>query len=205
MAKQLKYAFRMIHIDNIPHIIRYGLLRSASPDCDRNFVSIGDRQIIGIRSVRPVCGVLMSECVPFYLGPRTPMLYVIQHGYNGVTRREPWEIVYCVVRLSDISSADIDCVFSDGHALSALTKFYSKDKLCDIDNIVSRDDVYSLNWNNDTDIDLKRRKEAELLVIGDLPAEYICGYVVYDDYAKKRLTDSGISEASVIVAPHYYF
>ena len=86
MANQLKYAFRLTHIDNIPYIDRCGLVRADSPLCDPNYVSIGDRQVIGIRVSREVKGYHLNEYVPFYLGPRSPMLYVIQHGYNGVTR-----------------------------------------------------------------------------------------------------------------------
>lgn len=47
-----------------------------------------ERQVIGIRASRDVKGRHLNEYVPFYLAPRSPMLYVIQHGYNGVARVE---------------------------------------------------------------------------------------------------------------------
>ena len=43
MGKPLKYAFRITHIDNIPHIIRWGLVRADSPLRDEHYVSIGDK------------------------------------------------------------------------------------------------------------------------------------------------------------------
>ena len=99
MAGTLKYAFRITHIDNIPHIIQYGLVRADSPNRNPDYVSIGDTQVIHLRGERTVKGYRLNDFVPFYLGPRSPMLYVIQHGYNGVKRVEPEKIVYCVVRL----------------------------------------------------------------------------------------------------------
>ena len=88
MGKILKYAFRITHIDNISHIVQYGLVRENSPHRDEHFVSIGDQQIIKLRGEMDVKGYRISNYIPFYLGPRSPMLYVIQHGYNGVQRVE---------------------------------------------------------------------------------------------------------------------
>jgi hypothetical protein len=133
------------------------------------------------------------------------MLYVIQHGYNGVTRVEPESIVYCVIKLVELAHSDLDCLFTDGHAMSALSACYAKDRLLQIGEIVNYEDVYSERWNTDSDIDLKRRKEAELLVRGDVPPHLVCGYVVYNETAKRRLTDLGIKEAKVVVKPKYYF
>lgn len=205
MEKKLKYAFRITHIDNIPHIVQSGLVRTDSPLRDENYVTIGDRQVIDIRGGRIVNGYRLNDYVPFYLGPRSPMLYVIQHGYNGVKRVEPEKIVYCVVRLDDLIKDDINCIFTDGHALSALTSYYTKDKLSQIDQIIKYDDVYSSQWNIEEDIDLKRRKEAELLVNCDLPAQYVRGYVVYNKKAKDQLIGFGIAAEMIVVARNYYF
>ena len=110
MSRRLKYAFRMTHIANVPHVLRCGLVRADSPLRDPGYVPIGDRQVIRLREERLVNGYKISDYIPFYLGPRSPMLYVIQHGYNGVQRVEPENIVYCIVRLDDLVNADIDCL-----------------------------------------------------------------------------------------------
>lgn len=77
--KKLKYAFRITHIDNIRNILQYGLVHEFSPNKDSNFVSIGDASIISKRK-SPVVdkNIVLSDYIPFYLGPRSPMLYVIQ-------------------------------------------------------------------------------------------------------------------------------
>ena len=89
MKKKLKYAFRITHIDNIPHIINYGLVKKNSQYRNENFVNIGDQQIIQLREDKDIKGYKISDYIPFYLGPRSPMLYVVQHGYNGVPQIEP--------------------------------------------------------------------------------------------------------------------
>jgi hypothetical protein len=205
MVKTLKYAFRITHVDNIPHILRCGIVRANSPLRDEHFVSIGDRQIINLREEMDVKGYRIGDYIPFYLGPRSPMLYVIQHGFNGVQRIEPENIVYCVVKLDDLVTNDVDCVFTDGHALSYLTSFYTKERLSRINDIVKYSDVYSSQWNSENDRDLKRRKEAELLVKDDLPLRFICGYVVFNERARQKLIEMGIEEEKLIVRPDYYF
>lgn len=205
MEKVLKYAFRITHIDNIPHILKNGLVKADSPLHDENYVPIGDPQIIGLRGDIEVKGYRIGDYIPFYLGPRSPMLYVIQHGYNGVQRVEPEKIVYCVIRLDDLINNNIDCIFTDGHAVSFLTSFYSRDKLSSINEIVKFDDVYSSQWNSEEDLDLKRRKEAELLIKNDLPVQFLRGFVVYNNKAKDFLIEKGVADNMIAVMPSYFF
>lgn len=205
MEKVLKYAFRITHIDNIPHILKNGLVKAGSPLHDENYVPIDDPQIIGLRGDIEVKGYRIGDYIPFYLGPRSPMLYVIQHGYNGVQRVEPEKIVYCVIRLDDLINNNIDCIFTDGHAVSFLTSFYSRDKLSSINEIVKFDDVYSSQWNSEEDLDLKRRKEAELLIKNDLPVQFLRGFVVYNNKAKDFLIEKGVADNMIAVMPSYYY
>ncbi len=134
------------------------------------------------------------------------MLYVIQNGNNGVKRRQPTEIVYCVVLLADLIRDNIDCIFTDGHALSYLTRYFGKECLASIDKIVNYDDVYAEYWKpNEYDPDIKRRKEAELLLKDDLGADYIRGFVVYDNTAKTKLMNQGVPENKIAVRPKFYY
>lgn len=56
-------------------------------------------------------------------------------------------------------------------------------------------------WNIENDLELKRRKEAELLVKDDLELQFVRGYVVYNDAAKQRLKRAGIAENRIVVKP----
>ena len=206
MAKQLEYAFRLVHIKNIPHILEVGFVLPNSPKASSNYIQIGDSVVIGKRNTLPNNGKIeLRQYIPFYLGPRSPMLYVIQKGFNGVTCYHPSALVYCIVRLSDIREQDMDCVFTDGHAFSAITKYYSKADLGRIDEIINQEDVYAKFWNVEDDLDLKRRKEAELLVKTELPAKYIKGFVVYNEEARSQLLGFGIEKSKIVVKESFYF
>lgn len=202
---KIKYIFRMTHIDNIPHILKFGVVKPTSPYSNSKYVVIGDNKVIEARHAMIFNNINISECIPFYFGPRTPMLYVIQNGFNGVTKFAPSSIVYIAVKLDTILENHIKCIFTDGHALSVLTKFYPNEKLADIDNIVKYSDIFAKNWISDADTDLKRRKEAELLIIEDFPTNHISGFIVYDNTAKDQLISFGINESKIAIRPNYYF
>jgi hypothetical protein len=206
--KKIQYAFRLTHIDNIPHILEYGLVKADSLNANPNYVPIGDQFVIEKRKNRLLetsSWKKIGDFIPFYFGPRSPMLYVIQHGYNGVRRVEADKIVYCVIRLDDIIRDGIDCFFTDGHALSGLTQVFPGNLLNRVDEYVQYNEVFAYRWDDDENLDLKRRKEAELLLVNDLPVEYIKGFVVYNLAAKQLLLSMGIDDRKVVVKANYYF
>ena len=205
MNCQLKFAFRITHIQNIPHILDKGFVCANSIDACERYVPIGDKAVITRRNEQPVKGFNLKEYIPFYFGPRSPMLYVVQHGFNGTQRINAEEIVYCVVRIDDIRNNDIECIFTDGHALSGLTVFYDKSHLHKLDYIINHTDVFASYWNSESDPDLKRRKEAEFLIKKHLPPQYIRGFVVYNNKAMLRLLEMGIDQNKIIINPAYYF
>ena len=201
---KIRYGFRITHIDNIPYISETGFVLPGSEFASSTYKSIGDREVIGKRATK-IKGYDLAQYIPFYFGPRSVMLYVIQHGYNGVEKQNPEDIVYCVIKIEELIADNVECLFTDGHALSALTDFYTHDKLTEINSIVSYDEVYAKYWISETDTDLKRRKEAELLVRNALSPNYICGYVVYNELAKQRLIHYGIDVNLIVVNSDYYY
>ena len=44
------YLYRMTHIENIPHVIQFGITHSLSPNANSNYVPIGDGNLIESRS-----------------------------------------------------------------------------------------------------------------------------------------------------------
>ena len=204
MSGRIQYGFRITHIDNIPYIENTGFVLPTSPLASTTYKPIGDKNVIDKRKTT-INGIDLTQYVPFYFGPRSIMLYVIQHGYNGVEKQLPENVAYCVVKIDDIINNKVQCVFSDGHALSVFTKFYASNQLSNLNEIVSFDDVYAKYWISEEDLDLKRRKEAELLVKDKLPREFICGYIVYNESAKLKLLEFGIDSRRVVVRPEFYF
>ena len=76
------YLFRMTHIQNIPHILQYGITHLTSPNANVNYVPIGDGSLINTRSSFILNnGKQLGDYIPFYFGVLTPMLYVIQKGF----------------------------------------------------------------------------------------------------------------------------
>jgi len=198
--------YRLIHIDNISHIINYGLTTIDSKFANKEYIPIGDQTMISKRkNVLLYNGKKLNRFIPFYFGVRMPMLFVIQNGFNNVFTQLPSNIVYCVTNIQNIVSANLSFCFTDGHAVNKLSTIYNHKEVERIDTLLDFEAIHKKYWNDDEDIDLKRRKEAEFLVGEDIPFHVISGWVVYDQRAKKRLEKLGINENRIAIRSDYYF
>jgi hypothetical protein len=198
--------FRMTHIENIPHILENGITHSNSPKSNPTYMPIGDGTLISTRSTKEIPdGRLLGNFIPFYFGVRTPMLYVMQKGFNSVSRKRAEDIVYLVSSVQNIMDCNLDFVFTDGHAVDGLTEFYKPSQIGRIEQIVDFNAAFAEFWSGTPDTDLKRRKEAEFLVEGDLPLECIRGFVVYNETAMEKLLAMGIHERKVKIKKNFYF
>ncbi|MBX3244876.1 MAG: DUF4433 domain-containing protein [Acidobacteria bacterium] len=200
------FLYRMTHIENIPHILKYGITHASSPYKNPAFVSIGDPSLISTRnSYQLKNGNLLGEYIPFYFGCRMPMLYVIQRGYNSIPALRAENIAYCVTSVEEVIKQDIEFIFTDGHAVNAFSREYSKNEVNNILDLIDYNAVNQKYWNQEGDLDLKRRKEAEFLILSDLEPDGILGYIVYNEAAKQRLIAYGIQNSPVYVRPDRYF
>lgn len=201
-----KQLFRITHIQNIPHILQYGITHVTSDNSNPNFITIGDASLISRRNSFSILnGKVLGDFIPFYFGVRMPMLYVIQKGFNGLQAVSAEDIVYCVSTVEQILSHNLDFLFTDGHATDKLSSFYSSQDISSLENIIDWKAVKSIYWKNDIDLDLKRRKEAEFLVASDIPVSAIVGFAVYSDNSKKKLLEFGISETVIKIKREFYF
>lgn len=196
----------MTHIQNIPHILEYGITHSSSPNANPDYVTIGDGSLIAVRNEFPLTnGRTLGDYIPFYFGVRMPMLYVMQKGFNMVAATPAVEIVYCVTSVNKVIDLQLDFVFTDGHARNRLSTQYSPADLVNIDSIVDWRAIEATYWRDEADLDLKRRKEAEFLVLGDIVVDGILGFIVFNEDAKKRIVDYGASDSKVLIKSKYYF
>ena len=202
---KLVYAHRLTHIDNIPYLSKVGFVHPTSDKADPHYVPIGDASVIKVRDEELHQGHRLSDYIPFYFGPHTPMLFVIQNAYNGVKKQNAADIVHCAVKISTVIEQGWNCIFTDGHAVSGISEFYTKNDLKQLDELVKVEDVYAKWWKDDSDLDLARRKQAELLVKDEIPAQYIAGYFVYNDDAKQKMIEMGVDAQRICIAPEYYF
>lgn len=200
------HLFRMIHIENIPHILRYGITHQSSIHANRNYLPIGDESLIATRkNFRLNNGRNLGEYIPFYFGVRMPMLYVIQKGFNMVSPTPPEEIVYCVTSVRQVLDAKLDFVFTDGHAIDRFSMQFGINDVHDIGNLLDMGAIRSKYWKEESDLDKKRRKEAEFLIYGDIPQHLILGFITRNEDAMHRLTAFGIDSERIIIRPDYYF
>jgi hypothetical protein len=170
--------FHITHIDNLPSILADGCLWC---DAERNrrkiqSVGIAHNNIKQRRANRivPICqkGVL-SDYVPLYFAPRSPMLGAIHvgkvQGYAGGQSR----VVHLVSSVETVIQNQLPFTFTNGHAEMQPTRFYEDIKDLDkIDWALMR----SKMWN-DTKTDGNRlwRRNAEFLVHNSFPFSLFIG------------------------------
>ncbi|MEZ4828935.1 MAG: DUF4433 domain-containing protein [Bacteroidia bacterium] len=207
MATQDKiYLYRMTHVENIPHVLEFGITHATSVNANPDFTPIGDPSLIQTRnSFFLNNGRRLGEYIPFYFGVRMPMLYVIQKGFNMMAATPSESIVYCISTVQKIMEHKLAFVFTDGHAVDKFTRQYDTGDIEAIHTLLDWTAIKSRYWKSDTDLDLKRRKEAEFLVDGDVPGAAVLGFIVATPTTKKKLSGLGVSDDRVIVKPDYYF
>ena len=200
------YLYRLTHIENIPHILQYGVTHPSSCNANPNFVPIGDKTLISTRNDFLLNnGRRLGDYIPFYFGVRTPMLYVVQHGFNMVTPTPAENIIYCITSVQKIIEQQLDFVFTNGHAVDGFTTQYKPEDIINLDKIIDRTAVMAKYWRDENDLDMKRRKEAEFLVLGDIAIETVLGFLVYNENAKNRMIGFGVNAERVHIKSNFYF
>ena len=188
MAYTDHHILRLMHFDNLEHILKHGMYSKNSDHIIPNYVNIGDATLIKQREtftvrITPPNGNL-GDYIPFYFAGHSPMLLNIKNGSRGIKQLPQKELVYVVCRISGIIEHCPEWCFTDGHAKNHLTRFYNS-----TDDLVKLDwDVISMQYWHDTedDYDRMRRKQAEFLVKGHVPANCICGLIVLTAEQEER-------------------
>jgi hypothetical protein len=168
--------FRIVHQDNVPWILDHGLHCRNSRKIDPNFVQIGNADLIDKRRTRAVKGPIsgtLSDYVPFYFTPLSPMFLNIKTGWRGITARSNEEIVIFYSSLHKLKADSVPFVFTDRHAyLETAQSFQNLSHLDKIDwNILQRRDFK----RNPDDPEKVERYEAETLVHRCLPITSVLG------------------------------
>jgi hypothetical protein len=114
-------------------------------------------------------------------------------------------IVYCITSVQKIIEQQLDFVFTDGHAVDGFTMQYTVADIQNIDNLLDWNAIRAKYWRDDNDLDLKRRKEAEFLVSGDIASEVVLGYLTYNENAKNRVIELGANAGNVHIKKDFYF
>ena len=203
----MDHIYRITHIDNIPHILSYGITHQSSPNANPNYVAIGNATLIGKRgtsSLTTIDGQSFNpgEFIPFYFYMRMPMLLCIRDGY-GVPKVNQEKIVYMVIKIDSIvANKNLGYFFSDAHAIWGGSKFYGSNHIGNIDNILDKNAILNNDWGSDSII--KAHKQAEFLVKGDIPPDYIFAILCYNQGAKTQLLNMGV-KCPIHIFPEAYY
>ena len=165
--------FRITHIDNVRWIVNNGL-HCRNGERDPSFMTIGQPEIIERRNSRRVPvgpGGMLSDYIPFYFTPFSPMAYNIKTGF-GVAAVESRDIVILVASLHRLTQhPEVRFLYTDRHAVLRLAAFHE-----------SLDDLDCIDWPRLRNRDFKRdnndpakmeRYQAEALVHRHLPVDLL--------------------------------
>ncbi|SEH34302.1 protein of unknown function [Methylobacterium sp. 275MFSha3.1] len=201
--------FRITHRNNLPWILDHGVHCRNSPVRDPGFVPIGLTDLIEKRNRQavpePPRGVL-SDYVPFYFTPLSPMLLNIKTGRNGVIRRANEEIVILLTSLHIVARDGLPFLFTGGHASASGAEFFRD--LADLD-VIDWGILRAKDFARDPEDPRKQeRYMAEALVHQVLPVQSLraigCSCAATQDYAK-TLVDQRNLRLPIALRPSWYF
>jgi hypothetical protein len=203
------YIFRITHIENVPWLLENGIHCRNSNERDPNFREIGNPDLITKRTNRVVPvgpGGTLSDYVPFYFTPHSPMLLNIKTGYNGMRQTLMSEIVILVSSLHRVAEDRLSFVFTDRHAYLQAAQF--KTDLNDL-NVVDWKILAARDFKRDPNDPGKiERYQAESLLHRRVPVSTLLGLACYNLQADERVR--GFFEAVGVslrtaVKPDWYF
>ena len=203
--------FRLIHVDNVDVCLKRGGMNASHhiPENGLKYRTIHNIDIQNQRSVRAIpCGVrgTIHDYVPFYFGPRSPMLLQLHTGRVPGYDEGQEHLVYTVSTVETIAESGLDFVFSDGHGIAAFSQWY--EDIADLDK-VDWEAVYARQWNDTLDDpDRQRRKQAEFLIHVFCPWGVVQEICVLNEAMRQMVTSiigqHGIS-TPVRISQNWYY
>ena len=201
--------WRIVHRDNLPWILANGLHCKSSTLQDPRYVVIGNTDLIDRRSHRsvPVApGGVLSDYLPFYFTPFSPMLYNIYTGRGAVPRRPNEEICILVSSFHKVRELGLGLAFTDRHAYPPLARYFNDPaQLAEIDWPLLQARNFKRNPDDPEQIE---RYQAEALVYQHVPVAGLIGIICYTT-AVKTVLDAQIATSGlkldIRVMPQWYF
>lgn len=185
-APQNPRIYRLVHWQNVEHILRHGLCCRGHELAQAEYIEIGHRQLIVDRHEYPVkiegYGTL-GEYIPFYFAGHSPMLYIIKEGHLGVVRRPQNDLVYIVSSHQTIHGAGLRYFYTNMNAKIHLAKHYNDEAVF---HELNWGVINSRHWNNQNGDGRKDFKQAEYLVHNYMPVQCIEEIVVYSEQRREN-------------------
>ena len=177
---------------NLESILQQGGLYSTNALMGQgaDYTSIAYEGIQDRRAVFPVpCGPggVLHDYIPFYFGPRSPMLYTINRGNVSSCPNGQKTIVHLVSTAEAVNEAGLQFVFTDGHGIVAWSNY--DDGLGDLDQIDWPLMEATYWYDKIEDMDRKRRRQAEFLVHNLMPWFLIDEVVVLSSAVEQQVSN----------------
>ncbi len=177
-----KYFYHFTHLENIDSIVKNGLLSTNKKNEKKiNHVDLANENIQLRRSEMEVTcepkGTIHNY-VPFYFTARNPMLL-------GVLNRKNIDqplVVYIAISIEKLLEKNV--VFTDASANTSIPPNFFNDPK-DLDKL-NWDLINSRKWTEREKDNLHARM-AEVLVLDEVPIDWIDSFIVYNEMAKKGI------------------
>jgi hypothetical protein len=190
-----------------------GILEVGALQCHRDArteVEVGNVGIKASRKNRRVsCGPggMVSDYVPFYFAPRSPMMYTIMRGSVEGVSADISRLIYFVSGTEAVYDAGLDCVYTDGNAAVLISEFRDDPALLGshVDLPLMKERMWSSTVE---DPDRMRRRMAEFLVHQRLPMELVAGIGVYGARMSASVTSLAKTmgwDVKIVIRPGWYF
>lgn len=204
--------YHFTHVNNIASIAANGLgcdanvaaLSTSVPPTAIAHQHIKDRRKGTMVPVPP--GGRVSDYVPFYFAPRSPMLYAIHMGgvesYDG--GQDP--VVYLASDVDRLMSLGLQVVATDRNAVLSYAEFRSTK--AGYDDLIDWHLMRQTMWNNTVqEPDRKERRMAECLVHNHVPWAALTGIHVRTRQRRDQVEGilADVDSPPVTVSPSMYF
>jgi ssDNA thymidine ADP-ribosyltransferase, DarT len=164
--------FHITRFEHLESMVAHGLL-SDNQAQERGLVQV-EIGNVGIKAQRvrrlvPIApGGVVADYVPFYFAPRSPMLYAIDKGNVPTYQQGCEEIIYLVSSTQTLAAHGLTVLGTDRNAVMAVAEYTDDDT--HLTEIVDWNLMKTRMWNNtSTAPDRRERRQAELLVLGQVP------------------------------------
>jgi hypothetical protein len=205
------YLYHLTAVENLPSIIESGglcsknrLAREQASYRNIAYTRIQERR--ANRTVPCAAGGCLHDYVPFYFGPRAPMLYAINEG--GVEGYDDGQepLVHLATRVQRIEETELTFAFTDRHAVLTYANFYDeRTALDEVDHGLMRERYWH---DTDRHPQRKERRQAEFLVYDFVPFDLIGAIGVLNEEMKsktERHLDRLDEAPPVIVKQNWYY
>lgn len=173
---QLGAAYHLTHGKNLAGIFGAGEILSKNRIGNQAYVDVSNPDVQEWRSakIEPNSGLPIHNFVPLYFGFKTPMVACLQHINE--------QIVFLRFSLDILDFGGV--VVCDGNARADRTQFRLFTSIDDLE-ILDRRAILSVKWARDDE--LRRKKQAEILVPNRLSIQLLLDIIVFSEAARRAV------------------